>query len=79
MRAISDAVSKKDDSIDVEHLVLTATQTFILQMSGFGSYLPTERAQAGGHYSAVPQSNIIGQEGGQVLVDRSVELINSMW
>ena len=31
-----------------------ATQTFIVQMSGFGSYLPTERAQAAGHYSAIP-------------------------
>ncbi len=56
-----------------------ATQTFILQMSGFGSYLPTERAQAGGHYSAVPQSNVIGPEGGQILVDRTVEIIDELW
>jgi hypothetical protein len=56
-----------------------ATQTFILQMSGFGSYLPTERAQAGGHYSAVPQSNIIGPEGGQMLVDKTVEIIDELW
>ena len=56
-----------------------ATQTFILQMSGFGSYLPTERAQAGGHYSAIPQSNVIGPEGGQMLVDKTVEIIDEMW
>lgn len=56
-----------------------ATQTFILQMSGFGSYLPTERAQAGGHYSAIPQSNIIGPEGGQMLVDKTVEIIDELW
>ena len=56
-----------------------ATQTFILQMSGFGSYLPTERALAGGHYSAVPQSNVIGPEGGQMLVDRTVEIIDELW
>lgn len=56
-----------------------ATQTFILQMSGFGSYLPTERAQAGGHYSAVPQSNIIGPEGGQMLVDETVKIIDELW
>lgn len=56
-----------------------ATQTFILQMSGFGSYLPTERAQAGGSYSAIPQSNVIGPEGGQMLVDETVEIIDALW
>ena len=56
-----------------------ATQTFILQLSGFGSYLPTKRALAGGHYSAVPQSNVIGPEGGQMLVDKTVEIIDELW
>jgi hypothetical protein len=56
-----------------------ATQTFILQMSGFGSYVPTERALAAGHYSAVPQSNIIGPEGGQMLVDKTVGIIDEQW
>jgi len=56
-----------------------ATQTFILQTSGFGSYLPTARAQAGGSYSAIPQSNIIGPEGGQMLVDKTVEIIDELW
>jgi hypothetical protein len=56
-----------------------ATQTFILQMSGFGSYLPTARAQAAGSYSAIPQSNVIGPEGGQMLVDKTVEIINQLW
>ena len=56
-----------------------ATQTFILQMSGFGSYLPTARAQAAGSYSAIPQSNIIGPEGGQLLVDKTVEIIDELW
>lgn len=56
-----------------------ATQTFILQMSGFGSYLPTARAQAAGSYSAIPQSNVIGPEGGQMLVDKTVEIIDELW
>jgi len=56
-----------------------ATQTFIVQMSGFGSYLPTARAQAGGSYSAIPQSNIIGPEGGQMLVDKTVQIIDELW
>ncbi len=51
-----------------------ATQTFILQMSGFGSYLPTERAQAAGAYSAIPQSNLTGPAGGQMLVDQTVAI-----
>jgi len=57
-----------------------ALQTFVLQLtSGSGGYLPTSRAVAGGGYSAVVQSNRVGPEGGQVLVDRTMELINSMW
>jgi hypothetical protein len=58
-----------------------ALQTFVLQLtcgSGVG-YLPTQRAVEGGGYSAVIASSRIGPEGGQVLVDRSVELINSLW
>ncbi len=56
-----------------------AIQTFIVQLSGFGTYLPTERAQAGGHYSAIPQSNVIGPEGGRMLVDKTVEIIEQLW
>jgi hypothetical protein len=56
-----------------------ALQTFVVQFVGSGSYLPTEKAVKGGGYSAVIQSNLVGPEGGQVLVDRTVELINSMW
>jgi hypothetical protein len=39
----------------------------------------TARAVSGGGYGAVPQSNRVGPEGGQVLVDRTVELIESLW
>lgn len=57
-----------------------AVQTFVVQLSGFpSSYLPSQRAAAGGGYSAIVQSNTVGPEGGQVLVDRTVELIDSMW
>jgi len=55
-----------------------ATQTFIVQMLGFGGYLATARAQAGGSYSAIPQSNIIGPEGGQILVYKTVENIDEL-
>lgn len=57
-----------------------ALQTFVLQLTcGSAGYLPTERAVKGGSYSAIVASNRVGPEGGQVLADRSVEMINSMW
>ena len=60
-----------------------AVQTFVVQLSGgsagWGGYLPTERAVAGGGYSAVAESTLIGPEGGQVLVERTVEAINAMF
>jgi hypothetical protein len=57
-----------------------ALQTFVIQLAaGPGSYLPTEKAIKGGGYSAVIQSDVVTPEGGQILVDRTVEIINSMW
>ena len=56
-----------------------AVQTIVIQLAGGGTYLPTERAVRGGGYGAIPQSNRVGPEGGQVLVDRTVELIQSLW
>jgi hypothetical protein len=57
-----------------------AVQTFLIQLSGAsGGYLPTPRAVAGGSYSAVIQSSRVGPEGGQELVDRTVERFNKLW
>lgn len=56
-----------------------ALQTFVIQLAGPGSYVPTGRAARGGGYSAIVESNLVGPEGGQVLADRTVELINSLW
>jgi hypothetical protein len=57
-----------------------ALQTFVLDRVGRTDYyLPTEKAVKGGSYSAIVESNIVGPEGGQILVDRTVELINSLW
>lgn len=58
-----------------------ALQTFTIQLTGIGMghYIPTEKAVDGGGYSAVPQSCPVGPEGGNVLVDRTVELINELW
>jgi hypothetical protein len=57
-----------------------ALQTFVIQLAaGAGSYLPTEKAVKGGGYSAVIQSDAVSPEGGQILVDNSVKLINEMF
>jgi len=57
-----------------------AIQTFVIQLAcGSGGYLPTERAVRGGGYGAVIQSSRVGPDGGQVLVDRSVDAIKGMW
>lgn len=56
-----------------------ALQTFVVQLAGPGSYLPTQKAAAGGGYSAIAESNEVGPEGGQILVDRTVKLIQDLW
>ena len=56
-----------------------AVQTFIVQLAGSGTYLPTNRSIAGGAYGAVPASTLIGPEGGEEFVDRSLKMINNAW
>jgi len=56
-----------------------AVQTFIVQLAGNGSYIPSLRSIGGGGYGSTPVSNIVGPEGGQVLADESVGLIRSLW
>ncbi|MBL7218500.1 MAG: hypothetical protein ISS69_00160 [Phycisphaerae bacterium] len=56
-----------------------ATQTFVVQLVGPGTYIPTAKAVRGGHYSAIVHSSLIGPKGGQALVDRTVTLIDSLW
>ena len=48
-----------------------ATQTFVIQLVGQGSYLPTEKAVKGGGYSAIPQSNQIGRSGRRTVIGGS--------
>jgi hypothetical protein len=56
-----------------------AVQTFVIQLTGSAGYLPSERAVRGGGYGAVIQSSRIGPEGGQILVDRTIDAIRAMW
>lgn len=56
-----------------------AVQTFVVQLTGNGTYLPTQKAVNGGSYSAIIQSNLVGPEGGQKLVDETVLLMKKLW
>lgn len=56
-----------------------ALHSFLIQLAGPGTYIPTPSAAAGGGYSAIVQSNIVGPEGGQVIVDETVRAVKEMW
>ena len=61
-----------------------AEQTVLIQLatslpSDYGVYLPTERAARGRGYSATVSASLVGPEGGQILVERTVEAINELW
>ena len=57
-----------------------AVQTFIVNLTGsYDGYLPTIRSVKGGAYGAVPASTLMGPEGGQELVEKTLVLINSVW
>ena len=55
-------------------------QTFLVQLAnGAEGYLPTEKAEKGGHYSAFIPSGKIGHEGGDLLVRQTLKRINKLF
>jgi hypothetical protein len=57
-----------------------APQTFCVQLAaGYEGYLPTARAVRGGHYGAEVASNEVGPEGGQMLVNRTLDRLRELW
>ncbi|QDV69575.1 hypothetical protein Poly24_32910 [Rosistilla carotiformis] len=56
-----------------------ALQTFVIQLAGPGTYVPSARAARGGGYSAIVESNLVGPEGGQVLADQTVQQLKTLW
>jgi hypothetical protein len=56
-----------------------ATETLLVQLAGGGTYCPSPRSLAGGGYGSLPASNPVGPEGGRLLVERTVEVINGLW
>ncbi len=57
-----------------------AKQTLLVQLAGdSGGYLPTRRAVEHGGYGAMVISNKVGPEGGDVLVEETVGVVNSLF
>lgn len=56
-----------------------ALQTFLVQLAGGGTYVPSPRSVLGGGYGSVPASNVFGPSAGQILVDETVKAIHAVW
>jgi len=57
-----------------------AAQTLVVQLAaGRAGYLPTERAVSAGGYGATPASSAVGPEGGQQLVEHTLDMIRSLF
>ncbi|NLO36290.1 MAG: hypothetical protein GX112_08050 [Clostridiaceae bacterium] len=56
-----------------------AVQTFVVQLAGAGSYLPTERALNHKSYGATIENSMVTPQGGQKLVDETLALINNLF
>jgi hypothetical protein len=56
-----------------------AEQTFLIQLAGSGTYIPSPRSVIGGGYGSVPASNPIGPQGGQQLADYTITAIRANW
>lgn len=58
----------------------SAEQTFIIQLAnGSEGYLPTEKAEKGGHYSAFISSGTVGHVGGEQLVRETLANIRMLF
>ena len=56
-----------------------AKQTFIMQLTGgWAGYLPTQKAEQGGHYSAYISSGFVGHEGGDLMTRNTIDIINCL-
>ncbi len=57
-----------------------ATQTILIQLANdSGGYLPTEKAERGSHYSAYVSSGMTGHAGGELLVRKTLDVIQKLW
>lgn len=53
-------------------------QTFLVQLAGAGTYVPSPRSVKGGGYGSTPASTPVGPEGGQVLAEETIRMLGSL-
>ncbi len=56
-----------------------ATQTFLVQLAGAGTYVPSARSLAGKGYGSVPPSTPVGPEGGTKIAEWTVASLKALW
>jgi hypothetical protein len=56
-----------------------AMQTFLVQLAGAGSYVPSARSLAGKGYGSVPASTPVGPEGGDRIAEWTVASLKDLW
>ncbi len=56
-----------------------AMQTFLVQLTGPGSYVPSQRSTEGGGYGSVPASTPIGPDGGRLVADTTIDTLLELW
>jgi len=56
-----------------------ALQTFVVELAGDATYLPTKRAMQGGSYGAFIAGTAVGPEGGQQIVEATVAAIDELF
>ena len=56
-----------------------ALQTFVVQLAGAGTYLPTQRSVQGGSYGAYIASTPVGFEGGQEIVEAALAALDDLF
>ncbi len=53
-------------------------QTFLIQLAGAGTYVPSLRSTGGGGYGSIPASNPVGPEGGSLLAEETIALLGRL-
>jgi len=56
-----------------------AVQTFVIELAGSASYLPTERAVRQGGYGAIEKTCVVGPETGERIVSETLSLLETLW
>jgi len=56
-----------------------AVQTFLVQLAGPGTYVPSARSIEGGGYGSLPASTPIGPDGGRLVAEETVGKLLELW